>query len=306
MLASPLMRRALDRCGGAVLLGAAEPSWCVSALFSGGSSNGRLSWIGLAALAVAAGVVPVALVGAPRPVLAGGGGRARSWSPSSLERDLGALVDQSLTARGTTSTAGSSTSRSLWSGWLRWVRSAGGAAGLTPWPAALALPLGWALLGKAFRHSGRRDGSRGSARPIGYWNALALLFAMALPLALWLSARREHALAAGTRSRLRLRAGRRADADLLARRCLAAGSPPSSGSRSARRASRARRRCCSAAGPGSASRSGRSPGPALRMTGSATRFACTTAPGSRSCSCSPHSWPARSRTSARSWRSGGR
>jgi hypothetical protein len=57
--------------------------------------------------------------------------------------------------------------------------------------AALALPLGWALLGKAVPALASGRIARLSS-PVGYWNALALLFDMALPLALWLSARREH------------------------------------------------------------------------------------------------------------------
>ena len=60
--------------------------------------------------------------------------------------------------------------------------------------AALALPLGWALLAKAFPGVGSESGTdRAAERAVGYWNALGLLFAMALPLALWLAARREHA-----------------------------------------------------------------------------------------------------------------
>jgi hypothetical protein len=56
----------------------------------------------------------------------------------------------------------------------------------------LALPLGWALLGKAVPALGGSGRVARLSSPIGYWNALGLLFAMALPLALWLAARREH------------------------------------------------------------------------------------------------------------------
>jgi hypothetical protein len=56
----------------------------------------------------------------------------------------------------------------------------------------LALPLGWALLGKAIPALGASGRIGRLSSPIGYWNALGLLFAMALPLALWLAARREH------------------------------------------------------------------------------------------------------------------
>ena len=59
--------------------------------------------------------------------------------------------------------------------------------------AVLAFAVGWALLVKAVP---RLDADSGRIarlhQPIGYWNALALLIDMALPLALWLAARREH------------------------------------------------------------------------------------------------------------------
>ena len=56
-----------------------------------------------------------------------------------------------------------------------------------------AAALGWALLVKAVPRLDTYDGriARLNA-PIGYWNVLALLIDMALPLALWLAARQEH------------------------------------------------------------------------------------------------------------------
>src|SRR5262249_26778463 len=64
------------------------------------------------------------------------------------------------------------------------------AAGLA---ALLGAALGWALLGKAvpalFPDAGRVARLRA---PVGYWNSLALLGAMALPLGLWLASRRAH------------------------------------------------------------------------------------------------------------------
>ena len=57
------MRRALDRWAAYVLLGAGGLLVAVSALFSSGSSNGRLVWIGLAALVVAAAVGAWAFLG---------------------------------------------------------------------------------------------------------------------------------------------------------------------------------------------------------------------------------------------------
>src|SRR6185503_12348614 len=162
----------------------------VSALFSYGSSSGRLVWIGVAALAVATAVVVGALVGVPRPsfsteaVVALGAFAAfvawigisviwsiegdRSWSY--FNRGLVYLV---LLAIG------------LWlAPYAReWAYVLAG---------VLALPLGWALLGKAIPALGSSGRVARLSSPIGYWNALGLLFAMAIPLAVWLAARREH------------------------------------------------------------------------------------------------------------------
>src|SRR4051812_7980668 len=63
------MRRALDRWAAQVLLGAGGLLAAASTLFSAGSSNGRLVWIGLAALAVAAAVGAGLFLGLPRPAL---------------------------------------------------------------------------------------------------------------------------------------------------------------------------------------------------------------------------------------------
>src|SRR5512144_3254036 len=63
------MLRALDRWAAWLLLGAGAALAAVSALFSAGSSGGRLTWIGVAALAVVTAAVAGALVGLPRPRL---------------------------------------------------------------------------------------------------------------------------------------------------------------------------------------------------------------------------------------------
>jgi O-Antigen ligase len=62
--------------------------------------------------------------------------------------------------------------------------------------AIVAVALVWALAGKVIPAL-FPDGARVARlrEPIGYWNALALLFAVGLPLALWLASRREHDLA---------------------------------------------------------------------------------------------------------------
>src|SRR6478609_10838963 len=64
------MWSALERRAALFPLAAAGALVGVSALFSAGSSNGRLAWIGLVALVVAAAVVTAGLVSAPRPLLA--------------------------------------------------------------------------------------------------------------------------------------------------------------------------------------------------------------------------------------------
>ena len=184
------MLRALDRWAAWLLLGASGVLAAVAALFSSGSSGGRLTWIGLAALALAALVVAGALLGLPRPELSrealvalgflvafvAWNGITVVWSiqPDRSWAYLNrGLVYAALAVIG------------LWLGpWLReWAYVLAG---------ALALPLGWALLGKAVPALGSSGRIARLSSPIGYWNALGLLCAMALPLAVWLAARREH------------------------------------------------------------------------------------------------------------------
>jgi O-Antigen ligase/Tetratricopeptide repeat len=58
----------------------------------------------------------------------------------------------------------------------------------------LGLAVAWALAGKVVPGLGPdADRSARLRSPVGYWNALALLIAMSLPLWLWLAARRDHA-----------------------------------------------------------------------------------------------------------------
>ena len=159
-------------------------------MFSAGSSGGRLTWIGLAAICLAAAAGAAALFGLPRPALSrealvalGSLLALVAWSGISvvwsIEPDRSwaylnrGLVYFALLAFG------------LWLGpWVReWAFLLAG---------VLALPLGWALLGKAIPALGASGRIGRLSSPIGYWNALGLLFAMALPLALWLAARREH------------------------------------------------------------------------------------------------------------------
>jgi hypothetical protein len=184
------MLRALDRWAARLLLGAGGVLAAVSTLFSSGSSGGRLVWIGVAALAVVTAVAIGALAGLPRPsfsreaVVALGffaafvcwNGISVIWS---IEGDRSwayfnrGLVYLALLVVG------------LWLGpWVRaWAYVLAG---------VLVLPLGWALLGKAIPALGSSGRVARLGAPIGYWNALGVLFAMAVPLALWLAARREH------------------------------------------------------------------------------------------------------------------
>jgi amino acid transporter len=166
----------------------------------------------------------------------------------------------------------------------------------------LALPLGWALLGKAIPALGGSGRIARLSSPIGYWNALGLLFAMALPLAIWLAARREHrhwlraagvvyiyALVVGlllTYSR-----GGVLAASVAIVLWLVLGRP--------RVESAAALLLGGGAGIGVAAW-------AFTRPGQSTHCASTTAPGSRSCSCSGRSRWARSPTSARWRRCGGR
>ena len=187
------MWSALERHAALVPLVAAGVLAGVSALFSAGSSNGRLVWIGLAALAVAAAFGTAALVGAPRPVLSVEAlvslgllvafvcwcGLSVLWSiepDRSWEYVNRGLVYVALAVVGLAVGVYVPRAVRLWAYVLTVV---------------VTLALGWALLGKAVPALGSGRVARLSS-PIGYWNALALLFDFGLPLGLWLASRREH------------------------------------------------------------------------------------------------------------------
>jgi hypothetical protein len=188
------MWSALERRAALFPLAAAGALVGVSVLFSGGSSNGRLTWIGLAALAVAAGVVTVALVSAPWPVLRREAvvalallvafvcwcGLSVLWSIApdrSWDYLNRGLVYVALAVIGLALGAYVSRGERLWAFALSVI---------------VALTLGWALLGKAVPALGSSGRVARLSSPIGYWNALALLFDFGLPLALWLASRRAH------------------------------------------------------------------------------------------------------------------
>jgi tetratricopeptide (TPR) repeat protein len=184
------MLRALDRWAAWLLLGAGGVLAAVAALFSSGSSGGRLTWIGFAALALAALVVAGALLGLPRPELSREALVALgflvafvAWNGISVVWSIQPDRSWAYLNRGLVYAALAVIG--LWlAPWLReWAYVLAG---------ALALPLGWALLGKAVPALGSSGRIARLSSPIGYWNALGLLCAMALPLAVWLAARREH------------------------------------------------------------------------------------------------------------------
>src|SRR3954463_11410182 len=184
------MLRALDRWAARLLLGAGGALVAVSTLFSAGSSGGRLVWIGVAALAVATAVVIGALAGLPRPTFSREAVVALgffvafvAWNGVSVVWSIEGDRSWAYFNRGLAYLA--LALLGLWLGpWVReWAYVLAG---------ALALPLGWALLGKAIPTLGSSGRIGRLSSPIGYWNALGLLFAMAVPLALWLAARREH------------------------------------------------------------------------------------------------------------------
>jgi hypothetical protein len=184
------MLRALDRWAAWLLLGAGGTLAAVSALFSSGSSGGRLVWIGIAAVAVATAVIVGALAGLPRPsfsreavVALGFFAAFVGWNGVSVIWSIEGDRSWAYFNRGLVYLAFAVVG--LWLGpWVRdWAYVLAG---------VLALPLGWALLGKAIPALGSSGRVGRLSSPIGYWNALGLLFAMAVPLALWLAARREH------------------------------------------------------------------------------------------------------------------
>ena len=190
------MRRAFDRWAAHALLGAGGVLAAVSTLFSSGSSNGRLVWIGLAALVLAAAFGAGAFLGLPRPALGREAVAALvllaafvSWNAVSVLWSIEPDRSWDYFNRGLVYLALALVGVAVGSFVPRAAR-----AWAYVLAAALALPLGWALLTKAVPAIGSDTGRVARlSTPVGYWNSLGLLFAMALPLALWLAARREHA-----------------------------------------------------------------------------------------------------------------
>lgn len=196
------MHTALDRAArsprtGAGLVLAAGALLAGAVFFGGGSGRGSVLWLGgAAALALTAGLVVALLGRAPAPApgraglaLLGSLGVLVLWEGLSVlwsvapDRSWDSF-NKSLAAAcflGLGLAAGSLGSRAL-----RLV-----AAGLA---ALLGAALAWSLAGKAIPAL-FPDGARAARlrSPVGYWNALALLGDLALPLGLWLAVRRDHA-----------------------------------------------------------------------------------------------------------------
>jgi O-Antigen ligase/Tetratricopeptide repeat len=195
--AAPASTVSLRRPGPAALVGAAAAGLgAVSVLFGAGPSDARLALIGLAAW-TAAGIAfaAVAWAALPRPALAADGLVAvlffagwvvwggvtllwsiepdRSWDV--LNRGLVYLAALALGAL-----AGTVVPR---------------APRVAAWMLAgvIGVALAWALLGKVVPALDPDvDRSARLRGPVGYWNALALLLAVSLPLWSWIAARRAH------------------------------------------------------------------------------------------------------------------
>src|SRR5919201_6130987 len=188
------MWRALERRAALLPLAAAGGLAGACALFSRGSSDGRLVWLGLAALALAgAGAVGI-FADVPRPVLARETlialallvafvcwcGISVLWSMAP-DRSWNYLnrgfVYVALAVLGIAVGAYVPRALHLWASVLTVI---------------VSLALGWALLGKAVPALGGSGRIARLSAPVGYWNALALLLDFGLPLGLWLAATRRH------------------------------------------------------------------------------------------------------------------
>ena len=187
------MRTALERHAALLVLGAGALLAGAAVLFSEGSSSSRLVWLGVAALAVAGAAATAAAAGW-RPVLSREAiiafallvafvcwcGLSVVWS---IEPDRSwdyfnrGLVYVAFAVVGLGIGAFVPRAARLWAYVLA---------------VLIALALGWALLGKAVPWVGGSGRVARLSSPVDYWNGLALLFDLGLPLALWLAARREH------------------------------------------------------------------------------------------------------------------
>jgi O-Antigen ligase len=203
MLASPPVRAAAERVGGAGTAAAAAAGAALvfyALFFAGGFDQAALFWI--ACLALAAAVLPAAasLLGAgPAMALdrAGAGFLAclfalTAWMGASTLWSLSPDRSWAYTNR-TLAYAAFALVGVVLGAWLRRPALAGARAAAV----LLALLYGWALLAKCvpalYSDYGRIARLRA---PIGYWNELAVLGAAGVPVALWLAAPRARPAAA--------------------------------------------------------------------------------------------------------------
>lgn len=184
----------MRQAAGVLLLGAAGALLTVSLFFGGGLSNGRLYWIGLAALVVAFGGLAAALAGlVPFPVPSPAGRVSVvclagfvAWTGTTMAWSIAADRSWDSFNRGLVYLAFCVLGLLVAASVPRPARVV--AAGLA---VLLLAVVGWALLGKVFPSLFPDGGRLARLRnPIGYWNALGLACATALPLGLWLATRR--------------------------------------------------------------------------------------------------------------------
>jgi hypothetical protein len=164
--------------------------------FGGGSGDARLVWLGSLALLVAAaalaaalfGVLPLPWPGPPAVAFFASLGGLVVWCGASIGWSIQPDRSWSYANRGLVYLAFACIG--LFVGALVPQAPRRVAAGLA---SVLGAVLAWALLGKIVPAL-FPDGARIARlrNPVGYWNGLALLADAALPLGLWISARREH------------------------------------------------------------------------------------------------------------------
>jgi len=166
-------------------------------LVGGGTSDGPVAWIGMAAVSVAAAGLAAVLVGRLRPPQLGRTGLLSVgllaglviWSGASVVWSIWPDRSWNYANRGLTYLAFLVLGLLL-AGALRRAPAlaAYALAGL------VAIAVAWALAGK-IAPALFPDGARIARlrEPVGFWNALALLCAMGVPVALWIAASRRHA-----------------------------------------------------------------------------------------------------------------
>ncbi len=179
---------------GLFLLPAAGALVTVSLFFGGGLSDSRLFWIGIFAEALGFGAVVVALAGlvpiaVPRRLGLVGLGLLVAfvcWTGVTMAWSIAPDRSWAYLNRGAVYVAFASLGLACAASVRAPARSVAGGLAVLVFGV-----VGWALLGKVFP-SLFPDGARVARlrNPIGYWNALALACALALPLGLWAATRR--------------------------------------------------------------------------------------------------------------------